>query len=118
MNKKILIVDDDSELQAVFPLLFENRNFELKGVLNITDVEFVIEEFKPDLILLDIWIGDIDGRIVCNYLKSHEKTANIPIILISANLIDIDDANCRPDAIVQKPFEIGYLLEIMDELMI
>jgi len=117
MNKKILIIDDDSELQSIFPLLFQHRDFELKSILNITDVESVIKEFKPDLILLDIWIGDIDGRIVCNYLKSHEETANIPIILISAVLIDIDDAHCRPDAIVQKPFEIEYLLEVMDELM-
>ena len=117
MNKKILIVDDDSELQAVFPMLFQHRNFEIKSVLNISDVEAVIRDFKPDLILLDIWIGDIDGRIVCNYLKSHDETASIPIVLISAVLIDIDDAHCQPDAIVQKPFEVDYLLEVMDELM-
>ncbi|WP_316735796.1 response regulator [Pedobacter aquatilis] len=117
MSKKILIVDDDNDLQNVFPLLFQHRDFDLKGVLNITNVESVIKEFKPDLILMDIWIGDMDGRIVCNYLKSHQDTADIPIILISAVLIDIDDAHCTPDAIVQKPFDVDYLLEVMDGLM-
>ncbi|RZK73384.1 MAG: response regulator [Pedobacter sp.] len=117
MNKKILIIDDDKDLQDVFPLLFKDRDFELKSLLNITDLETVVKDFKPDLILLDIWIGNIDGRIVCNYLKSHEETAHIPIVLISGEIIDIDDANSRPDAIVQKPFEIDYLLGVMDELM-
>ena len=117
MAKKILIIDDDNDLQEAFPLMFQDRDFELKGMLSIGDVDAVIRDFKPDLILLDIWIGSIDGRIVCNYLKSHEDTASIPIILISAILIDIDDVNCMPDAIIQKPFDIHELLTLIDEFL-
>lgn len=117
MPKKILIIDDDSNLQEVFPLMFEERDFELRSMLSIENIDLVLAEFKPDLILLDIWIGEIDGRVVCNYLKSHQHTADIPIILISAVLIDIDAVNCMPDAIIQKPFDVKELLNLMDDLL-
>lgn len=116
MTKKILIIDDDQDLQEVFPLMFEGHNYELKSVLHIEKLEEVIVDFNPDLILLDIWIDNIDGRVVCNYLKSHQATADIPIILISAVLIDIDDVNCRPEAIIQKPFEINEIIQIIEDL--
>ena len=117
MKKKVLIIDDDNELQEVFPLMFQHKEFELKALLNIQDIDQILADFKPDLILLDIWIGKIDGRVVCNYLKSHEQTADIPIILISAVKIDIDDVHCTPDAILQKPFEMDELIGLMDELL-
>lgn len=117
MEKRILAIDDDNELLEVFPMIFKERNYVLKGVTDISDLDNLIIEFQPDLILLDIWIGKVDGRVVCNYLKSHDATAQIPIILISAELIDIDDAHCMPDAIIQKPFEIHDLLKITDEFL-
>jgi len=117
MRKKILIIDDDDELQQIFPLMFEHRDFELLSVLDIENLEQTIAEFQPDLILLDIWIGPVDGRVVCNFIKSHQPTADIPILLISAVEIDIDDVNCRPDAILQKPFDVNELLSLMDELL-
>jgi len=118
MKKKILIIDDDNDLQEVFPLMFKHKDYELKPLLDIENIDEIISNYKPDLILLDIWIGKIDGRVVCNYLKSHESTADIPILLISAILIDIDDVHCRPDAIMQKPFEMEELIKVMDELLV
>lgn len=117
MKKKILIIDDDNDLQEVFPLMFKHKDYELKSLLDIENIDEIVSSYKPDLILLDIWIGKIDGRVVCNYLKSHELTANIPVLLISAILIDIDDVHCRPDAIMQKPFEMEELINVMDELL-
>ncbi|WP_443946818.1 response regulator [Pedobacter sp. AW1-32] len=117
MRKKILIIDDDDELQQIFPLMFEHRDFELRSVLDIDNLEQVINDFKPDLILLDIWIGPVDGRVVCNFIKSHQPTADIPILLISAVEIDIDGVNCMPDAILQKPFNVSELLSLMDDLL-
>jgi len=117
VEKRILAIDDDSDLLDVFPMIFNNSDYNLKCVTDISDLDNLIADFKPDLILLDIWIGKIDGRVVCNYLKSHEKTGQIPIILISGVVIDIDDAHCTPDAIIQKPFDINALLSIAEELL-
>jgi len=99
-------------------MIFNNSDYNLKCVTDISDLDILIDDFKPDLILLDIWIGKVDGRVVCNYLKSHEKTGQIPIILISGVVIDIDDAHCTPDAIIQKPFDIKALLTIAEELLL
>ena len=118
MEKRILAIDDDSGLLEVFPMIFNDRDYNLKCVTDISDLDNLVEDFKPDLILLDIWIGKVDGRVVCNYLKSHEKTSQIPVVLISGVVIDIDDAHCTPDAIIQKPFDIQTLLTIAEELLL
>lgn len=117
VQKRILAIDDDDDLLEVFPMIFKDNDYLLKGITDIADLDSVLKDFKPNLILLDIWIGAIDGRVVCNYLKSHEKTAEIPIILISGVLIDIDDVHCTPDAIIQKPFKIDDLLLVTHELL-
>ena len=117
VEKKILVIDDDKDLFDVFLMIFKDKNYELKFAGDIFDLDSLISDFQPNLILLDIWIGKADGRVVCNYLKSHENTVHIPVILISAELIDIDDAHCTPDAIVQKPFDIHNLLEITGEFL-
>jgi len=118
VEKRILAIDDDSDLLEVFPMIFNDGNYHLKCVTDIFDLDNLVKDFKPDLILLDIWIGKVDGRVVCNYLKSHEKTSQIPVILISGAVIDIDDAHCTPDAIIQKPFDIKALLTIAEELLL
>ncbi|MCX3265621.1 MAG: response regulator [Pedobacter agri] len=117
MKKKILIIDDDNDLQEIFPLMFQHKDYELKSLFDVEHIDQVIKDYLPDLILLDIWIGKIDGRVVCNYLKSHAETVDIPILLISAVEIDIDDVHCQPDAIMQKPFEMEELISTMDELL-
>jgi len=117
VEKKILVIDDDRDLFDVFLMIFKDKNYQLKFAGDISNLDSLIRDFQPDLILLDIWIGKVDGRVVCNYLKSHEDTVNIPVVLISAELIDIDDAHCTPDAIIQKPFDIHKLLEITGEFL-
>ena len=118
MKRKILIVDDDALLQLTFPEIFDSESYVLKSLLDIRDLDAELREFKPDLILLDIWIGNIDGRVVCNFIKSHEQTSLIPIVLMSAMPIDIDDAHCQPDAILQKPFKIHELFELIETLFV
>ncbi|KQR68086.1 response regulator [Pedobacter sp. Leaf176] len=118
MKKRILAIDDDKELLEVFPMIFNDNDYDLKCLTDVSDLDTLIDDFKPDLILLDIWIGKVDGRVVCNYLKSHEKTVKIPIILVSGVEIDIDDAHCTPDAIIQKPFDIKLLITIVEELLL
>ena len=82
----------------------------------------IVEREKPDLILLDIMMPDMDGYQVCEKLKADEKTKNIPIIIFTA---DKDEAEKMMKIYkdigavdyVRKPFELRILLEKIDELI-
>lgn len=67
---------------------------------------------KPDLILLDIWMGNYDGREICQQLKNNTATSGIPIILISASR-DIEQSakDAGANDFVAKPFEQHDLLD-------
>ncbi|MBN1300087.1 MAG: response regulator [Melioribacteraceae bacterium] len=80
---KILIVDDMPEnLAVLFNLL--NNNYEVIAAENGSIALEIIENDKPDIILLDIMMPDIDGYEVCKILKNSPVTEDIPVIFISA----------------------------------
>lgn len=107
--KKILIVDDDENIHDIIKLIFEEEHYHIKGLLDASDFELeeTIAGFLPDVILLDIFIGQHDGRDICNRLKFNPRTASVPVILLSA--VNMDNLSCSPDDTIEKPFDITDL---------
>ena len=113
--KKILIVDDDENIHDIIKLIFEEEHYHIRGILNAGNLEETIDNFLPDIILLDILIGQYDGREICNKLKHNPKTAYLPIILFSA--LNMDNLSCSPNDIIEKPFDIINLQEKVKALL-
>ena len=69
------------------------------------------ENYKPDIILLDVALGGQDGRLLCKQIKTGEKTSHIPIILFSANHGIVETfTDYLADDFIAKPFEIVNLI--------
>ncbi|WP_145856992.1 response regulator [Pedobacter suwonensis] len=115
--KKILIVDDDENIHDIIKLIFEEEHYHIKGILNANDSELerTIANFRPDVILLDILIGQHDGRDVCNRLKNNAETSSLPVILLSA--VNMDNLSCSPDDTIEKPFDITDLQQKVKALL-
>ena len=113
MCKRILAVDDDLSILSVLKDLLEYEGYE---VSTLSTGEKVMEEIKnhtPDLILLDVMLGGMDGRDICKSIKEKIETHDIPVILISAthNLADTLKLEGAPDDFIAKPFDIRILLK-------
>src|ERR1700733_5925941 len=83
--KRILAVDDNKDILNVLRYILEDSGYEVD---TLSDGHFLFDKIKqhtPDLILLDIMLGDMDGRVLCKDVKTSEATHSIPVILISAN---------------------------------
>ena len=107
MKKKILIADDDNGILTALTMMFE---YEIISTSNGQTVHEV-SKFSPDLILLDIWMGNVDGRDVCKQLKNQVSTKHIPIIMISARASAEKSAlGAGANAFIAKPFEMDDLL--------
>ena len=109
--KKVLVVDDNEDILNVISIVLDMEGFEVKCCDNGHCVSDIITTFSPDLILLDIMLGDMDGRDVCQSLKNNPKTEHIPVIMISAShsLYDNKTESCLADDFISKPFDIDYL---------
>jgi DNA-binding response OmpR family regulator len=117
--KKILVVDDDDDVLETIQLVLEIGGYDIEPLNNAQFVFDRIREFKPDLVLLDVVLGKIDGRVICSQLKSHEETKNIPILMMSGlyDLKEIQDLECDPDDFMSKPFKMDVLLEKIEKLV-
>ncbi len=109
--QKILVLDDNDDILALIMMILEMEGYDAKGISTGKELMKSVEEFKPDLILLDVLLGDSDGRILCNELKSDPELARIPVIMISAShaALSFPEELLKPDDFISKPFDIDDL---------
>jgi len=118
MGEKILVVDDDKILLESLDNILVHEHFHTRRVAKAEEIERVVEEFKPDLIVMDIRLDTADGRTICDKLKSASSTSHIPIVLLTGLSYDeISRTDCLADAIIGKPFENGSLLYTINQCM-
>jgi DNA-binding response OmpR family regulator len=109
-QKKVLVVDDDAGMRDATRRLLEHVGY---MALTAEDgrVGQLVIDWKPDAILLDIWMSGLDGREVCRLLKGNEATKSIPIIMFSANSdVEYIAKESGADDFIEKPFDMKTLV--------
>ena len=107
----VLIVEDNLDLAEATRRFLEIKRFTV-FISEGRDLEQLIKEIKPDIIILDISLGALDGRVLCREIKQNAETKSIPVIMLSAHdrLSKAYDDNCA-DGYIMKPFALSELLE-------
>ncbi|PTS92379.1 response regulator [Pedobacter sp. HMWF019] len=112
--KKILVLDDNPDILEIITILLELEGYEIRTMENGHEIHYQIKNFQPDLLIIDVMLGDLDGRDLCNVLKQNFATSSMPIIMISASH-DLNLKNkkraCKPDDFLAKPFDIQSLID-------
>lgn len=83
-KKKILLVEDDMALSAVYRSRLEIEGFDVREANNEEDALSATVEYRPDLILLDVMMPKISGFDVLDILRNTPETANVRIIMLTA----------------------------------
>jgi DNA-binding response OmpR family regulator len=112
MNKKILILDDDSDILEILAIVLSDAGYETRTLAHGETVFEDITDFQPDLLLMDVILGEMDGRAICGHIKANSLTSGLPVILISGthDLAASLHQPGAPDDFVAKPFDTGHLL--------
>jgi excisionase family DNA binding protein len=114
-KRKILVVDDDAELvELIGDVLDKDGRFEVRTVNNGFDAGMMVKEYHPDLIVLDIMLPDINGKEVCQRVRSDPSMDDVKIICISGMVEQdkIDDLKAAgANDFMQKPFEVDQLVD-------
>lgn len=103
-NQTILVVDDDKEIVEAISIYLETEGYQVLKAYDGSEALKVIEQTKPDLIIIDVMMPDLDG--IHATLKIREKL-DVPIIILSAKSEDRDKIlglNIGADDYVTKPF--------------
>jgi DNA-binding response OmpR family regulator len=94
MEQRILIVDDNTDLASIMSMILAAEGFSVKVCDNLTSSAICIEEWSPQLIVLDVNLNGEDGRELCNRLKSDKSSNNIKVILMSGDETTLNTQNC------------------------
>jgi DNA-binding response OmpR family regulator len=114
MKKKVLVIDDDYDILEPLSILLEIDNYEVETTPKGEETIHKVNDFKPDVILLDMLLSGSDGRQIARALKSNVKTKDIAIIMMSAHPSASEDAKlCGADDFIAKPFESEDLLTLV-----
>lgn len=111
MKKRILVVEDDENIRDVLELLLARAGFTVFTSATGKDIFNTIQNISPDLILLDVLLGELDGRDICKALKTHMETAHIPVIIVSGvyNIFSTI-VEAKANDVISKPFTEEILL--------
>jgi len=113
-KKKILLVDDETQLVDMLKLRLEANNYEVVVAYDGNQALEKAHSEQPDLILLDLLLPKLDGYTVCGLLKKDSKYAHIPIVMLTARTQEADKKMGKEvgaDEYITKPFDTQFLLK-------
>jgi len=118
-KKKILIVDDEPVILTMLTE-FMSGTYEIHTALNGVQALDEAEKTKPDMVILDVTMPEMDGFETCRHLKGNTSTSKIPVIMLTARckVTDIEvGIKSGADAYVIKPFSPVRLIERMEKIL-
>lgn len=117
----IIYIEDDPEMIDLVTLILNRRGYTVKGAHGGKEGLELVMQDKPDLILLDLMMPDVDGWDVYQQIKADETTRAIPVIVITAKSQAIDRVLglhiAKVDDYISKPFRPQELLDSIDRVL-
>ena len=108
---RILLVDDEVEHLQLLTELLRKNGFDVYSLSTPVDIFATIKLFHPSIIILDVKMGNYDGKEICAQLKANEETKSIKVILHSAfPEIEKEYQVCGAEEFIIKPTDISLLV--------
>jgi CheY-like chemotaxis protein len=107
----ILVVDDEHIIAAMLQDLFEEAGYRVVTARNGIEGLKRVAEVRPDLVLSDVMMPDMDGRALCQAIRADETYRATPIVLMTAMTAQISTADCDYTALIPKPFDLEALMQ-------
>jgi len=120
MPKKLLVADDSITIQKVVCLTFAGEDVVIESVANGDLAIERVKEFRPDIVLADIFMPGRNGYEVCAAIKEDPEFSMIPVVLLIGTFEPFDEAEAarvKCDAYLTKPFDTSELLQIVHSLV-
>lgn len=126
VTKRILVVDDRNELLHLMRRVLEDEQYQVSILQEGKDAFTTVKSMLPDLLILDLKLGDMSGQDVLKQIKSDTTTADVPVIVYTAAVLEAEEVSrsieSQPDFyndvhLLRKPFELTALLDKVEELL-
>jgi CheY-like chemotaxis protein len=120
MKKKILLVDDEKEILDTLSNILTRRKFEVATASSAKDALELVKTIRPDVILLDVLLPDMDGTVLAMTLQNDTTTRDIPIVFLTGMLTKQEELPGKTREkyfAVAKPVGTDELVSIIDKAL-
>ncbi|GAB4093032.1 response regulator [Flaviaesturariibacter terrae] len=117
MHPKILLVDDNVDLLLVTQIILKGQGYETFLARTAAEAERKIRAHQPNLVLLDVGLGDADGRDFCRRLRADAATRDLRVILMSGD-DTWNDCRAAADDFLPKPFDFNQLIDKVQQQLL
>jgi len=119
MDKPLaLIVEDDRDIVALFRHVLDIAGYQTEMILNGRDAMDRLEEFKPDIVLLDLQLPGMSGVEILRRMRADERLAEVPVVVITAYAPVAESLPVEPDLLLMKPVDITQLSNLVQRLQV
>ena len=119
--RRVVCVEDEPEMIDLIRLILSRKGFEVIGANGGREGLEMIKNQKPDLVLLDLMMPDLDGWEVYQQMKADKNTTDIPVIVVTAKAQSIDKVLglhiAKVEDYISKPFSPQELLDSVDQVL-
>ncbi|UCG47571.1 MAG: response regulator [Phycisphaerales bacterium] len=120
-KKKVLVVDDDVEIvELIVDVLEKDGRFETETASSGYEAGIATQQFRPDLILLDYMLPDVNGNVVCQTIRKNPEFENIKIVIVSG-VVKQDEIDrlfkSGAEQFIKKPFDVRELTDKVSEVL-
>jgi DNA-binding response OmpR family regulator len=120
-GKRVVCIEDEPEMIDLVKLILSRRGYQVVGAMGGREGLEAIQREKPDVVLLDLMMPDMDGWEVYQKMKADEATKGIPVIVVTAKAQSIDKVLglhiAKVDDYITKPFGPQELLESVEKVL-
>jgi DNA-binding response OmpR family regulator len=120
-SKRVVCIEDEPAMIDLIRLILTRKGYEVFGAMGGREGLEAIQSHKPDVVLLDLMMPDMDGWEVYQKMKANEATKNIPVIVVTAKAQSIDKVLglhiAKVDDYITKPFGPQELVDSIEKVL-
>jgi CheY-like chemotaxis protein len=126
VTKRILVVDDKNELLHLMRRVLEDEQYQVSILQDGRNAFARVKSQLPDLLILDLKLGEVSGQAILKQLKDDAVTEDIPVIVYTAAVLEAEEVSrlvtdnprhYQGVYVVQKPFELENLLSLVQQVL-
>jgi len=117
---RIVVADDDPDILNIVSMSLEAMGHQVARATNGREAVDAVRAQRPDLVVMDLMMPEVDGYQATKELKSDPSTASIPVLALTAKAMRGDEEKGRQagvDAYITKPFRISQVMEVVNQFV-
>ena len=118
---RVVWIEDDPELLRLSQIVLSHRGYEVVTVSDSREGVNVIRREKPDVIILDLMMPDVDGWAIYNHIKADDELKHTPVVVVTAKAQAADKAMAlhlaKVDGYLTKPYEQSQLIDMLNQML-